>query len=157
MMTDSQRTFLDRYLTTLDPSARAAIPQINAEHFCADEWNANTCASLINAGIKTASCSLRAGYAIEQEPEPVVGQLTVVLDWQQQPVCIIQLARIEYCQFKDVTPEFAALEGEGDRSYASWRSSHQAFFTQDAHALGISFDEDSELILEYFTKVFPES
>ena len=157
MMTDIQQAFLDRYLATLDNAERAAIPQINAEHFCADEWNANTCASLINTGIKTASCSLRAGYAIEQEPEPVVGQLTVVLDWQQQPVCIIKVTRIEYCQFKDVTPEFAALEGEGDRSYASWRSSHQAFFSQDAYELGISFDEESELILEYFTKIFPES
>ena len=157
MMTDIQQAFLNCYLSTLNDTERAAIPQINAEHFCADEWNANTCASLINTGIKTASCSLRAGYAIEQEPEPVVGQLTVVLDWQQQPVCIIKVIRIEYCQFKDVTPEFAALEGEGDRSYASWRSSHQAFFSQDAYELGISFDEDSELILEYFTKVFPES
>jgi uncharacterized protein YhfF len=157
VMTNAQRYFLECYLSTLDEPTRALIPQINAEHFCADEWNANACAALINAGTKTSSCSLKACYAIEQEPEPVVGQLTVVLDWQQQPVCIIKVIRIEYCQFKDVTPEFAAQEGEGDRSYASWRSSHQAFFTQDVHQLGISFDEESELILEYFTKVFPES
>jgi len=74
MMTDIQQAFLNCYLSTLNDTERATIPQINAEHFCADEWNANTCASLINTGIKTASCSLRAGYAIEQEPEPVVGQ-----------------------------------------------------------------------------------
>lgn len=154
MMTDIQQDFLDRYLATLDNAERAAIPQINAEHFCADEWSANTCACLINTGIKTASCSLRAGYAIEQEPEPVVGQLTVVLDWQQQPVCIIKVIRIEYCQFKNVTPEFAALEGEGDRSYRHWRHTHLEFFRQDAEGLGLCFDEESELILEYFVKVF---
>ena len=45
MMTDIQQAFLDRYLATLDNAERAAIPQINAEHFCADEWNANTCAA----------------------------------------------------------------------------------------------------------------
>lgn len=155
MLTDNQRVFLNHYLTTLDPSARAAIPHINAEYFCADEWNANTCAHLINTGIKTASCSLRAGYAIEQEPEPVVGQLTVVLNWQQEPVCIIQLQRIEYCHFKDVPAEFAALEGEGDGSYRHWRQAHLEFFRQDAETLGFDFNEESELILEYFVKVFP--
>ena len=58
MMTDIQQAFLDRYLATLDNAERAAIPQINAEHFCADDWNANACAALINAGTKTSSCSL---------------------------------------------------------------------------------------------------
>lgn len=154
-MTELQQQFIDSYLVTLSRAARLEIPQVHAEYFCADEYNANECARLVNDGIKRASCSLKQGYDIGEEPLPVVGRLTVVLNWAEEPVCIIEHKEVSICRFNDVTAEFAALEGEGDSSYTWWREAHIKFFTQYAKEVGANFSEESELVLEVFEKVYP--
>ncbi|MBY6196645.1 ASCH domain-containing protein [Vibrio hangzhouensis] len=155
-MTPKQRVFVAQYLNTIPEGQRFNVDDIIAEHFCADEYNANECARLINIGVKTASCSLKAAYDIEQEPLPEVGRLSVVLDWEQNPVCIIQLTSVEVSPFDQVTDEFAYAEGEGDRSYSWWRQAHLKFFNEYAEYLNIPFTEQDELVLERFEKVFPK-
>ncbi|EGU34549.1 ASCH domain-containing protein [Vibrio scophthalmi] len=154
-MTPNQQAFLDQYLAQLSEAERNDIPQFLAEYFCADEYNANECARLIGLGIKTASCSLKAGYDIDDELLPVVGRLTVVLDWNQTPICIVKLTSVEICPFNQVTEAFAQSEGEGDGTYAWWRKAHIDFFNQYAQEIGVSFTEESELVLERFEKVYP--
>lgn len=154
-MTPDQQALLDEYFATLSSSQKEAIPQISAEYFCADEYNANECARLINDGVKRASCSLKAGYDADSEPLPEVGRITVVLNWQQEPVCIIRLNKVEVMPFNQISAEFAALEGEGDGTYAWWRVAHIDFFTQYAQEVGVAFNEESDIVLEYFEKVFP--
>lgn len=154
-MNTSQQQFLHRYLATLSAEERARVPQCIAEHFCADEFNANQCAHLIEQGIKRASCSLLAGYEIEGVPLPQVGRLSVVLNWAQEPVCIVRLSEVSLCPFNEVTADFAALEGEGDRSHAWWRRTHLRFFSDYAAAIGAEFNERSLLVLERFDKVYP--
>ena len=150
-----QQAYLDDYLSSLNEKDRAAITQCSAEYFCSDEYNANECARLVNAGIKTASCSLKAGYDIENESLPEMGYLTVVLNWKQKPVCIVKLTEVSICPFNKVTREFAASEGEGDGSYEWWREAHIQFFTQYAATIGATFTETSDLVLERFEKVYP--
>ena len=154
-MTPAQQAFMDTYLATLSAADRGAIPQTVAEHFCADEANANECARLIAAGIKRASCSLLAAYEQVNEPLPQVGRLCLVLNWVQQPVCIVQLTEVSICPFEAVDAAFAAAEGEGDGSFAWWRDAHMAFFTAFAAKVGVPFSEQSELVLERFEKVYP--
>ncbi|WP_070967826.1 ASCH domain-containing protein [Vibrio sonorensis] len=149
------QAYLDKYLATLPKQEVSAIPQITAEYYCADEYNANECARLIDAGVKRASCSLKSAYDIEQEPLPVEGRLTVVLNWKEEPICIIKVNQVELCPFNKVTPEFAAKEGEGDLSYQWWYDAHVEFFTQYAAEVGAEFNLESELVLEHFDKVFP--
>lgn len=149
------RAFLNEYLATLTLSDREAIPKVAAEYFCADEYNANECARLINAGIKTATCSLKQGYDAENEPLPQVGQLLVVLDWQQNPICIVENTKVAVCEFGDVDAEFAAAEGEGDRTYEWWRNAHLNFFHDYAQELGCEFNDHSHIVQEWFKKVYP--
>lgn len=154
-MDTNQKAFLASYLDTLSKSDIPDANQIVAEYFCADEFNANECARLINMGKKRATCSLKQAYDMENEPLPKVGRLTVVLNWTQQPICIIKTTSVEAVPFNKVTAEFAAMEGEGDCSYGHWREAHWNFFTDFSKELGISFTEKSELILEQFEKVWP--
>lgn len=154
-MNIEQQQYLDNYLNTLTAEERSQIPQITAEYYCADEYNANECARLINAGIKTASCSLKAGYDIENEPFPEIGRLTVVLNWAEEPVCIVKLNHVSFCHFNEVTEEFAKSEGEGDGTYEWWHKAHINFFTEYANTIGAEFTETSELVLERFDKVYP--
>ncbi|RKF20084.1 ASCH domain-containing protein [Alginatibacterium sediminis] len=154
-MTSEQTQFLNTYLDSLSESEREAIPQLIAEHFCNDEYNANICAELILLGQKQATCSLKAGFDIDNEALPQVGGLTVVLNWAQQPICIVKLVDVTLCAFDNVSPDFAFAEGEGDRSYEWWREAHERFFQAHAQDLGIDFTGQSELVLERFVKVFP--
>lgn len=154
-MTEIQQAYLQKYLLTLSEAQRDSIPQVHAEYFCADEYNANECARLVNQRTKTASCSLKQGYDIENEPLPLVGRLTVVLNWAEEPVCIIEHTEVSICPFNQVTEEFAQSEGEGDGSYQWWREAHLQFFTQYANQVGAQFSEESELVLERFEKVYP--
>lgn len=154
-MTPEQQAFLDQYLQTLTPNERQTIPQTLAEYFCADEYNANECARLVNIRQKRASCSLKEGYLIDNEPFPEVGRLTVVLNWREEPVCIIKLTEVTFCPFDEVPEEFAQAEGEGDGTYEWWRKAHIEFFTQYAKEVGATFSLDSELVLERFEKVYP--
>ncbi|CAG8999480.1 MAG: hypothetical protein CENE_01454 [Candidatus Celerinatantimonas neptuna] len=154
-MLPHQQVFLDEYLDLLSKDERDAIPQVIAEYFCDDEYHANECARLIRHDVKKASCSLKAAYEQGQDPLPQVGQLTVVLNWQQDPICIVQLKSVTFCPFNQVLPEFARAEGEGDGSYAWWKQAHMRFFTDFAKEIGVTFDESSELVLEKFERVYP--
>lgn len=155
MMTPQQQDFLSQYLDTLSEAERQTIPQFIAEYYCADEYNANECARLVNAGIKRASCSLKAGYEVDNEPLPQVGRITVVLNWNEEPVCIVKHIEVTTSPFNQVSETFAQEEGEGDGSYQWWRDAHIQFFTQYAQELAIEFTEESELVLERFEKVYP--
>ncbi len=154
-MNEKQQEFLDQYLSTLSQAERDCIPQFEAEYFCGDKYNANECARLIDNRIKRASCSLKAAYDIENEPLPAHGRITVVLNWDQEPICIVKLTEVSICPFNKVTEEFAKLEGEGDGSYEWWREAHLDFFNKYAKEVGITFTKSSELVLERFKKVFP--
>ena len=154
-MTPQQQAFLEQYLAQLSDEQRSQVAQVHAEHFCADEYNANECARLIDQGIKTATCGLKQGYVIEGEALPQVGRLTVVLDWAQKPICIVKVTSVECCPFNQVSETFAQAEGEGDGTYQWWRDAHIAFFSADAEEIGATFDEASELVLERFEKVYP--
>ncbi len=157
-MTPEQQEFLHCYLKTLNFKEQGTFSssKVVAEHFCDDEDNANECAKLIDHEVKQASCGLKAVYDIENQPIPKVNDLIVVLNWEQSPVCVVKLTDVKICQFNEVPPEFATLEGEGDGTYEWWRTSHINFFKNEAKNMGIAFDENSELVLEYFVKVFPK-
>ncbi|MFA0459051.1 RNA-binding protein [Vibrio breoganii] len=154
-MTTKHEQLLESYLSTLSETERKNIATINADHFCADEFNANECAKLVNEGKKRATCSLKVGYEKENAPLPKQSDLTIVLDWSQNPVCIIKTHKVETKPFKEIDAEFAAMEGEDDGSFKWWQREHAHFFSEYAKEISVSFNEDSEIVLEYFEKVYP--
>ena len=46
------------------------------------------------------------------------GHLQVVTNWSGEPVCIIEITSVSKCKYNEITAEFAALEGEGDKTLA---------------------------------------
>ncbi|WP_110657618.1 ASCH domain-containing protein [Salinicola halimionae] len=154
-MTQEQREMFTSYLTTLSERARSDVSQVAVEHFCDNEADANDCAALINDGIKRATCALMQSYRAEGSPLPTPGALTLVLDWSQAPVCIVRTTGVEVSAFDQVPETFAYLEGEGDRTYKSWREAHVLFFEREAQRLGLRFSNDTSLVMEHFEKVFP--
>jgi uncharacterized protein YhfF len=124
-------------------------------HFCDDEASANALAELTLKGIKQATASLHAIYAVEGEPVPKPGDLSVITNWDKEAVCIIETKSVEILPFGSITEEHARIEGEGDKSLAYWRAVHEEFFTREAKEAGLEFSEESLVVFETFAVVYP--
>ncbi|BCK11830.1 asch domain superfamily protein [Vibrio cholerae] len=153
-MEERSQLFLEQYLSSLPREVSEKYTSFSADYFCADEYNANVCADLILRGEKRASCSLEYWYSQKGELMPQVGHLQVVTNWDGKPICIIEITSVSKCQYNQVSEDFAASEGEGDKSLAWWQEAHRNFFSRECHELGIEFREDMLLVLEHFKVVY---
>ncbi|MGF1841603.1 ASCH domain-containing protein [Vibrio clamense] len=153
-MDELSQAYLDSFLKTLPPQIADEYTSFSSDYYCADEYNANLCAELILRGEKQASCSLAHWYKFEGELMPETGHLQVVTNWDGKPICIVEITSVSECKYNEVTPEFAAAEGEGDKTLKWWRNAHWNFFSRECEELGIAPSEDMLLILERFKVVF---
>ena len=126
-----------------------------AWHFCDNEEDANELAQLTKARVKRGTASLEKSYAYENEAIPQVGSVSIILNWYNEPVCIIKTIKIDLYPFKDVPEAFARVEGEGDKSLAYWRTAHRNFFGREASAYGFQFEETLTVICEEFKMIYP--
>lgn len=118
--------------------------------FGGNSQDADILSDLVNRGIKTATTSIYN----PDEDVPTVGKYAIVLDGANKPVCVIRNKTVEIMPFKNVSKEHAYLEGEGDRSYESWRKNHERFFTWECREiLNTTFSENTEVVCETFEKV----
>lgn len=134
---------------TLDPSVT-----YTAERFGDSPQLADELADLIAAGTKTATCSALAQWDAEVEPLSRPGVFTVVLDGHDHPRCVIETTEVTLRRFIDVDARFAYEEGEGERTLASWRRDHWAYFTRALAPAGQEPTEDMVLVCERFRLVF---
>nr|WP_319518764.1 ASCH domain-containing protein [uncultured Martelella sp.] len=104
--------------------------------------------ALVIAGRKTATCGALRDVTESGEPMPCVGRRDVVLDGRGQPAAVIETTEVSIRRFDEVDADFAHDEGEGDRSLATWRQEHQAYFERNG-----GFAPDMELICERFRLV----
>lgn len=111
-------------------------------------------AELVVKGIKTATASAAALYALEGEPLPQPGDYSVILSSKGAAVCVIQTTKVYTVPFADVDERQAFLEGEGDRSLAYWRQVHEAFFRWELSTAGLTFDEQMEVVCEEFVLAY---
>lgn len=115
---------------------------------------ADSLAALVLAGTKTATAGLLWEYEAEGVPAPVPGKLEIVLDSRDNPVCVIEYTAAEVVPFDQVTAEFAALEGEGDRTLAWWRDAHWKYFSRRCEVFGRTPAMDMPVVCEQFRVVW---
>ncbi len=106
-------------------------------------------------GVKTATASAQALYALEGEDLPQAGDMSVVLDGQGEAVCIVRNTRVTVVPFNEVGAEHARREGEGDRSLPYWRKVHERFFRREYEQAGLPFTDDIAVVCEEFEVVYP--
>lgn len=99
---------------------------VEAWTFGATQKDADELASLVDKGIKTATTSAYELYS-KDEAVPKVGEWSIILDGNQQPVCVIRECCVEIIPYNLISKEHAYHEGEGDRSYEHWRRVHDDF------------------------------
>ncbi|MHA7135533.1 ASCH domain-containing protein [Oerskovia turbata] len=106
------------------------------------------------SGEKTATSSSHWEYS-DDVPLPQVGELSIILDGAGHPQALIRTTSVEVIPFDQVGADFAAAEGEDDRSLESWRSGHRAYFTRVL--VGHEFREDMPVVCERFELRYPRS
>ena len=92
--------------------------------------------ALIREGRKRAGTSLLWSIEAENGAIPRVGEIEIVVDHRNEPSLITSITRVEVLAFGQVTPEYAAIEGEGDGSLEYWRKAHWAFFSRECKRIG---------------------
>ncbi|MEO0587832.1 MAG: 2-dehydropantoate 2-reductase [Planctomycetota bacterium] len=136
---------IDRLATELANLEAADLPLAHRRlprfAFGDSDESADALARLVVAGVKTATCWADDG----SEPLPAVGDRSIVLDARGRPVALIETTAAERRRFNQVDESFAAAEGEDDRTLATWRADHRAFFEREGN-----FAEDMPLICERF-------
>ncbi len=137
----------ERPLGSLPPPAWA---------FGATPEQADELLALLLAGTKTATSAALWDYEAEGEDLPTPGALGIVTDGRGVPHALVVTTQVEIVPFDEVSAEHAYLEGEGDRSLATWREVHERFFTEHAvHKHG--FSRDMPVVLERFAVLYSQT
>lgn len=107
------------------------------------------------SGAKTTTTGLLAAYEAEDEPLPVAGQRTALLDSAERPVAVLEVTDVRVLRLGEVDLEHALAEGEGYASVAEWRSSHEGFWhgPELRELLGdpeFTVDDDTPVVAERF-------
>ena len=110
---------------------------------------------LVLSGTKRATTASVWSFEASGKRPPRPGDLSVVLDGQGTPLCIIETTQVDVMPFDEVSAEFAAVEGEGDGSLLCWRQVHTAYFTRECERAGRTFSGGMPVFCERFRVVYP--
>lgn len=134
------------------------LPEAHAHRFLdvPEAWSfgdgeemADRLGGLVLQGVKTATCSRYLGTNLLEE-----AGLSILLDGQGEPICLIDTFEITVRRFQDIDEEWARAEGEGDLSLRYWREGHWEFFNREAETEEYSVSKDMLLCCERFRVVY---
>lgn len=125
-------------------------------YFCDNKKDADECAELVVKGIKQATATSLWWFETNKEPLPKVGDQYIVTDWDGNAKAVIETTKIEQTPYNKITPEFAATEGEGDKSLAYWKKVHEAYYKREMEPVGDQFSEEMIIVCEYFKTIYPK-
>ena len=111
--------------------------------------------ALVLDGTKTGTATALAEFGHADEPLPERGELAILLDGAGRPRALIRITEVEQVAFDQVSEEFAAAEGEDDRSLASWRVAHETSWRRLLPTLGAEFASDMPVVTERFELLYP--
>jgi uncharacterized protein YhfF len=109
---------------------------------------------LVVDGIKMATASLVKEHESRNEPVPPVGDVNIILNGSDEPICIIQTTEITVKPLNQVDERFAYDEGEGDRSLQYWQEAHERFFRRVCSKEGWEFSDELLVVFERFKVIY---
>ena len=122
--------------------------------FCDNIKDAKACAALVQQGIKQATSTSQWYFDNHDEDFPEVGNVYVITDWFGIAKAIVKTTKIELTPFNQITEEYAAIEGEGDKSLKYWKESHWDYYTREMEEFGEQPNEEMIIVCEQFETLF---
>ncbi|QED38793.1 ASCH domain-containing protein [Antarcticibacterium arcticum] len=127
--------------------------QPHSYYYCDNKKDADECAELVVQGIKQATSTSVWWFKKFNEEFPVPGDLAVITNWEGLPKAIVKTTRVEIVKFKEITPEYAIIEGEGDKSLEYWKDVHWKYYSNEMKEHGEIPSEEMEIVCEYFETI----
>lgn len=134
-----------------------AVTELASWHFCDNEQDANECALLVLNGVKQATTPSLYWFKANNETLPEVGDLAIFTNWQGQPLGIIETVSVTITPYNQISADYAALEGEGDKSLEYWQHVHWDYYQRELAGTGYQCHPEMPLVCEQFRLVFKES
>lgn len=147
-MTEYWKEFQKRNINYLN------IKQPTAFYFCNNKKDADECADLVVRKIKQATSPSLWWFEKNNESLPKKGDIAIVTNWEGEPKAIIKTTKIEIVKFKDITEQYAYIEGEGDKSLAYWKKVHWDYYKKEMIEHNETPSEDMEIVCEYFETIW---
>ena len=104
------------------------------------------------AGKKTAAFFSYATFAVDNEELPVSGEYYIVLDANNEALCVIKTTAVQILPYNQVAWEMAAREGE-DSSLEEWRARTREALEDEGAVVGFEFSPDMKLVYVEFALV----
>lgn len=154
MLSNEVKAFWQGYLATLpaDHSHQQAV--YTSWAFGDNKRLQDELLALVLKGQKTATAEAVWVFEAEGEDIPQPGDLSVVLDGDARPACILETVSIQILPFKEVPAAFAYDEGEDDRTLASWRHEHEKYWRRTLPSIGHNFDDEMPVVCEHFRVIY---
>ena len=144
------------YLLSMGENPDHTKKSYTSWYFCDNEKDADVLAKLVREGTKRGTTSVADLYRIDGDELPAVGNLSIVTNWVGIAQCVIETQKVTVLPFRNVTEEFAKIEGEGDKTLKYWREAHIDAFSRELPEYGITFSEDLNVVFEEFKAVYPK-
>ena len=109
---------------------------------------------LVRRGVKRASAGLAASWDAEGDHLPRAGDLKIVIDWDGEPIAVIEVTDVRVQPFDQVDEAFARDEGEGDRTLAWWRDAHWRYFSRECHRRGAQMTQTIPVVCWRFRLIY---
>lgn len=132
----------------------AEVDQPRSFYFCDNKKDADECAELVANKIKQATSPSAWWFEKHHEKLPRVGDLAIITNWDEEPRAIVRTTGVELVEFRHITPEYAYIEGEGDRSLEYWKKVHWEYYANEMKAFGEYPTEHMEIVCEYFETIW---
>ena len=111
---------------------------------------ASRLAHLVACGEKRVTMGWVAAARKDGTPLAYEGGVSVVTDGYGYPRLVLRSVEVRELPFDEIDAATAAGEGEGDLSHGDWREGHEAYFTDEAARLGLTFDARQTISVERF-------
>ena len=118
--------------------------------------DATEISKLVLEGVKSSSGSVLSSYQPDGKALPRIGDFWIVVDGDQNPVCVIRTSSVKVVPYSQVGEEYAHWGGEGDRTLESWRRMYWQYICQECERIGRQPTTDAPLIMERFEVVFSD-
>jgi uncharacterized protein YhfF len=148
------RDYWQSYLDSLEPELSTQDLKYETWAFGRTSEMADNLGDLVKRGVKIATASLAWAYQAEGELYPEVGDISIILDGQGDPMCIIETTDVEVIGFNAVDEKHAYEEGEGDCSLDYWREVHWAFFAEECNSIDREPTGDMPVVCERFRLIY---
>lgn len=103
---------------------------------------------LIGARKKRGTAHLLLDFETEGVPRRAVGDYWVILDYDNDPLHLVQVTDVVVMPFNEVPESWARCEGEGDLTLRWWQDAHREYYTRQCAKWGIEWREDYPTVCE---------